>query len=398
LFKTTDGGANWIQVSKTIIAPSLAIDAGDPPAVYAAGNALMKSADGGQTWTGAGLVDKFVSSVTASRTSSPILYAGTRDGHVYRTTDGGDSWTELADGLTRAAVLRLSVDASGDHLYAATNAGVYEYHFVNDNTLIEPLSDDSLRLPRLLDQLLGSTALSDSSAAFVLPIVGRVTGVRGNLFATKVTLTNDRAVKQDVLLAWLPQAYAGKVSSFRLTLPAASAGSAGAIDIADVAARLGISGIGSLAVFAIDATGDNLDANASVGGSSRIWVRPADRRAPFSQSIPAVRSTLISDHARATAADLRNDSAFRTNVGIANLSASVHQFTVQINGERASGQFTVAVPPFSLMQWPIPNADYGALSLVVFADTSTRWLFYGSTIDNTTGEARTTVGLPSGAR
>jgi len=50
------------------------------------------------------------------------------------------------------------------------------------------------------------------------------------------------------------------------------------------------------------------------------------------------------------------------------------------------------------VQTVVPPGDYGALSLVVFADTSTaRWTFYGSSIDNVTGEARTSVGTPSGA-
>ncbi|HMC20925.1 MAG TPA: hypothetical protein VKL19_03675 [Thermoanaerobaculia bacterium] len=79
-----------------------------------------------------------------------------------------------------------------------------------------------------------------------------------------------------------------------------------------------------------------------------------------------------------------------------NLSSDWHQFTIQINGDRATGQLTFAVPPFSLVQTALPDADYGSISLDVFADTSsTRWLFYGSVIDRTTGEAQTVLGTPS---
>jgi photosystem II stability/assembly factor-like uncharacterized protein len=131
LFKTIDGGVSWTQVSG-ITSRSLVIDERNTRTLYAAENGVMKSSDGGQTWTGAGLAGKVVTALTITKTSSsPILLAGTRDGHVFRTTDGGASWSEPEDGLPRAAVLRLSVDASGEYLYAATSAGVYQYHFIN---------------------------------------------------------------------------------------------------------------------------------------------------------------------------------------------------------------------------------------------------------------------------
>jgi len=283
--------------------------------------------------------------------------------------------------LNGAPVWRMSVDASGTFLYAATSYGVYQYQFFNDNVAVALLPDDPLRLPRLFDQA--------SGAAFVLPVVGTATGV-GGLFSTEVTLNNQRDRQQDVVLAWLPQAAGGNVSSFRMTLPASSS-----VNIADIAARLGVSGIGSLAVFAIGARDDNLDPSASIDGSARIWDYPADGSAPLSQVIPAVHSTLFSNHTRAVAADLQQDADFRANAGIVNLSTDMHQFTIQINGSLRSGQLTIAVPPFSLVQVPIAAADdYGHLDLAVFADASSRWILYGSTINNSTQEAHTTIGAP----
>src|SRR5205085_12433330 len=121
------------------------------------------------------------------------------------------------------------------------------------------------------------------------PVVGTATGV-GGLFSTEVTLNNQGDRQQNVVLAWLPQAVGGNLSSFRITLPAASS-----VNIVDIAARLGISGIGSLAVFAIDARDDNVDASASIDGFARILGYPADGGAPSSQMIPAVHSTLFSN-------------------------------------------------------------------------------------------------------
>jgi hypothetical protein len=71
----------------------------------------------------------------------------------------------------------------------------------------------------------------------------------------------------------------------------------------------------------------------------------------------------------------------------------MHQFTIQINGARRSGQLTIAVPPFSLVQMPISDPDsYGHFDLVVIADAPSRWAFYASTIDNSTQEAHTIIG------
>jgi hypothetical protein len=217
---------------------------------------------------------------------------------------------------------------------------------------------------------------------FVIPVSGTANGVGGALFTTEVTLTNDRDSNQDLLVVWLPQGSSSEgASAFRLTLPPGSH----RFDLGD---RFALSGIGSLVVIATDP-------NASISGSARVLMDPLDRRAPRSQSIPAARIALFAEHSRSSAEGMRHDEEFRTNVGIVNLSSEWHQFTVQINGERASDQFTVAVPPFSLVQSPLPASDYGTLSIVALADTATKWLFYGSTIERNSGEAQTTVGSPN---
>jgi photosystem II stability/assembly factor-like uncharacterized protein len=390
LFKTTNSGGHWSQLSTMANVLALAIDTTDSSVVYAApGGGVLKSIDAGATWKASGLIDKRVDTLAISSTQPSVLYAGTDDGHVYRSDDGGQFWTDLDAGLGGGSVLRLRVDSSGDVLYAATTAGVYEYHAVGDNVQIARLPDDLLRLPRLFDQL----SVAPNATGFILPIVGTAAGVGGS-FATDVTLFNNGASPQDVFVAWLQEGNtSGSAPSFRLTLPAQSDTTGGAFNL--TAERLGISGIGSLVVVAVAGTESSLDANATIDGSAVIWTHPADGRAPFSQSVPAVRYPLFAEHARAEATGFRHDAKSRTNVGIVNLSSEWHQFTIAVTGERASNQFTLAVPPFSLVQTRVPPGDYGTLSLVVFADTSTRWTFYGSSIDNVTGEARTSVGTPS---
>src|SRR5205823_6316612 len=157
----------------------------------------------------------------------------------------------------------------------------------------------------------------------VLPAVGSADGVGGTSFTTDVTLTNTREAAQQVLVSWLPQAGGVEApASFSLTILS------GGATVSDISARLGISGIGSLALLPIDADG-NVDANASIEPSARVWAHPPGGLAPRSQSVVAARGPALADNAQLGVAHLRHDEEFRTNVGVVNLSSETHQFTIQ---------------------------------------------------------------------
>jgi hypothetical protein len=408
LFKTTDAGASWNRASKMTNVHVLAIDPTNPSVIYATSDAavVLKSSDAGSTWVRAGLIDKLVTTLAISPTYPPVIYAGTRDGFVYRNTTGGEDWDGFSNGLTQAPIWRLSIDASGTHLYAATTTGVYEYHAVGNDLAIQRLPEDASRLPRLLNDLLaqvGASALRPRTtsqagdAGFILPIFGTAEGADGTLFKSDLTLMNKGSSTQDVLIAWLPEGR-GDVRSFRTALPGFSDVTGGIVTVSNLDKRLEVSGLGSLVVIAIDAAG-NLDSAASIDGSVQIWTHSRSGRAPLSQGIGAVRADIFRGHASATAGALRQDIGFRTNVGIVNLSGDLHQFTVAADGDRAARLFTIGVPAFSLVQVAVPPGDYGVLSLTVTADSSAApWVFYGSTIDNVTGQASTSIGKPSGNR
>jgi photosystem II stability/assembly factor-like uncharacterized protein len=49
------------------------------------------------------------------------------DGGLYKSTDGGVSWTQITNGLTATGIYALLFDpASASTVYAGTNAGVFE--------------------------------------------------------------------------------------------------------------------------------------------------------------------------------------------------------------------------------------------------------------------------------
>jgi hypothetical protein len=62
--------------------------------------------------------------------NSNILYAGTSGSGVFRSTDSGDTWSEINEGLTSLDVRVLAVDPSNPNVvYAGTSGGgVFSIH------------------------------------------------------------------------------------------------------------------------------------------------------------------------------------------------------------------------------------------------------------------------------
>ena len=377
VYTTNDGGTSWKHGSTQANVDALAYDPSDTSTIFAGGDGgVMRSHDAGRSWSHAGLYDQHVSSLLISGTH---LLAGTREGHIYRSDDRAQTWIGFDEGLL-GAVSHIVADTTGSRFYAATSAGVYAYDILNEDPIPAALPEDAGRLPHAVDAVIASPS---TSAAFIVPVAGMVRGIGGTLFTTELTLSNLRDAPQDVVMTRVP------ASSFRLTLPPS-----GTVKFSGLADRLD-NGVASLLVTAVDANG-NLDTAASITASTRIWSIAADGRAPTSQSIPSATPELFSAHPAARATGLDHTSGLsRTNVGILNLSTEAHQFTIQIVGADDAGLFTIAVPPFTLVQMPLPDADYGPLWLDGSCDTADcRWLMYGSTIDLQTGQARTSLAVP----
>lgn len=113
IWKTTDGGSTWINLSADL--PSLGVSSilidpvdpdiifigtGDRDAADAPGIGVYKSTDGGASWlaSNTGMGDKTVGMMVMHPSNPDIILASTSGG-VYKTTNGGISWTaKLAPG------------------------------------------------------------------------------------------------------------------------------------------------------------------------------------------------------------------------------------------------------------------------------------------------------------
>ncbi|MEA2604133.1 MAG: hypothetical protein QOF89_5125 [Acidobacteriota bacterium] len=129
--RTNDGGATGTTILENLPArPStLAIDPLLPQTLYTFSTLgeLYKSVDGGTTWTLVSNVfrKKTVPSLIAA--SSGVLYAGVAWDDVYESVDGGLSWSPLGDDSRPSYFAALAEDPKDPcRVYAGTGGGIYD--------------------------------------------------------------------------------------------------------------------------------------------------------------------------------------------------------------------------------------------------------------------------------
>jgi len=142
VFKSTNSGASWSTVNTGLptdmYVEALALSPGyatDRTLFAGTGNstqtgAVFRSTDGGASWSKTGLPSVYVQALALSPgyDSDHTLFAGTRDHGVFKSTTGGAYWSAM--GLTTNSIqaLTLSPDYASDRtLFAGTwSAGVFK--------------------------------------------------------------------------------------------------------------------------------------------------------------------------------------------------------------------------------------------------------------------------------
>jgi photosystem II stability/assembly factor-like uncharacterized protein len=113
--RSVDGGHAWLPLreglpgnSDEAFVLSLAIDPTQPSVLFAGtggwvgnGHGVFKSTDGGDTWSPAnrGMVDYRISALAVVAQQPQTVYAGGDGGELFKSTDGGGTWTNLTDSL-----------------------------------------------------------------------------------------------------------------------------------------------------------------------------------------------------------------------------------------------------------------------------------------------------------
>lgn len=106
----------------------------NPDIIYVATNDyIYKTRDGGQTWTNLsqGMSHSRVISMAIDPVYPATVYAGTKGDAVYKSHDGGQRWTSMRAGLDDATISSVVNQfvfdpADNNHLFLATTMGVFE--------------------------------------------------------------------------------------------------------------------------------------------------------------------------------------------------------------------------------------------------------------------------------
>ena len=125
VFRSTDGGGSWTHIGLTNTSVfSLAINSSGHIFAGAFDARIFRSIDNGNTWTVSfRLTNTNVFSLVIN--ASGHIFAGTNNG-VFRSTDGGDSWTPTNSGLANIAVLALAINPATRDIFAGTDSnGVF---------------------------------------------------------------------------------------------------------------------------------------------------------------------------------------------------------------------------------------------------------------------------------
>jgi len=145
LWKTTDGGENWIPVTDykitTASVGAVAVSETNPDLVFIGtgetcirgnilpGDGVYRSRDAGETWEHVGFGDSHgISKIRIHPTNPDIVYVASfgkysvpsEERGVFRSTDGGDTWERVLFRDARTGAIDLAIDRNNpDVIYAA---------------------------------------------------------------------------------------------------------------------------------------------------------------------------------------------------------------------------------------------------------------------------------------
>ena len=143
VYRSTDQGTTWSAISGTLAGvwrfTVLKVAPSNPNVIYAGnGSKLYKTKNGGATWTditlGLPVATNYLTDVAIHDYDPSIAYV-TFSGYVagekvYKTCNGGLSWMNISGSLPNLPANTIAHQIKNNGLYVGTDAGVY---FLNDN-------------------------------------------------------------------------------------------------------------------------------------------------------------------------------------------------------------------------------------------------------------------------
>jgi hypothetical protein len=260
-----------------------------------------------------------------------------------------------------------------------------------DKTFAEALREVRIATTAAVPRVGPNVVLEGAEPGFVIPIAGSGPGGGGTFFRSEAVVINRRAIAQNVIFFFFP-----------IGGGAANCTRAGVIKRLDantwylytdlVSDIFGVSGFGAVIAFPVGAAG-NYDANALIDGNARIWSPEPGTTGTTSQNFPSMSLAMPVGTGAQSTWGLRLDEFYRSNWGVFNYDTNVRAFDISVDGLRGQFTTTVVIDACSLVQSAIPGGPYGSFQLTITPhDNKASYFTYGSSVDNTTGDAWSVTG------
>jgi len=128
VFQSSDGGASWTAWNSGLSNLGVSAIAVASHTVYVAtdgGIFRNREAEGSWEAINSGLTERAISAIAVPPGETGELFAATQSGKVFHTKDGGSSWSETAQGPWLRTVRSLLLAGSPPVLWAATERGIF---------------------------------------------------------------------------------------------------------------------------------------------------------------------------------------------------------------------------------------------------------------------------------
>jgi photosystem II stability/assembly factor-like uncharacterized protein len=147
-FKSTDNGENWTpmggQIQEAAI-KSLTLNPSMPQTLFAGtSKGFFRSNDGGTTWTrvAGGLTTYIVTTLVLHPTMPDVMWLGTSGAGIYKTADGGKTWSDSNRGFAASWIEKVWGDPVGS-MFAQTSRGLFRGDGKGTwSELLQPFDDD----------------------------------------------------------------------------------------------------------------------------------------------------------------------------------------------------------------------------------------------------------------
>lgn len=130
VYKSTNNGGSWINQYLYAKIYNIDLNPNKPDTIYLADfyDGIIKTTNGGSSWSYIGLDENLLYSVMVNPISSNQVFVGTSGNGIFRSDDGGQNWVHSQKGLNNSMITSIRIHPNqSDKVYASTSRGGFHF-------------------------------------------------------------------------------------------------------------------------------------------------------------------------------------------------------------------------------------------------------------------------------